>query len=1260
MNRDTILLASSSNAARAFVADSLKNNFNLLEASNLSQAVLLLRQCQASVTMVILDAANEPLFWKDMLDELANNEALSAIPSLVLVSGKAEEPEREALEHGACDVLVLPCSSTMLLHRARTGAKLFLLQCRLEEQINGQERQLRESNQAMVDALSSIIEYRSVESGQHIQRVSQFTQILLTEVAQVYPEYHLDEDTIQLISGAAAFHDIGKIAIPDSILKKDAPLNKEEWKQMRMHPLVGCHILETFKIPGGADYLQYAYHICRYHHERWDGNGYPEGLAGDDIPLCAQVVGLADVYDALTNKRCYKPAIPHEQAVNMILNSECGVFSPQLLECFKQVVPQLAVKNREYSDGHCPPISVIPPLTAPQQGNDPNSFEAMQAKYNVLLHLLDATVVEVDYDASIYHILYNPDATLAPLMNLSFSPFTQATQIVKHQLIVPEEWDKADALIQQDLPVFFAKRFYRQSFLFHIVSPTGGAPVPYELTLLRIDPAVSHGRHILLVWKRLEHQEPPTKLQPSQFHEFLLDQAIYQTMGSIYMVQRDCFLTLCKPLRNLALMLCYTEQELMETFSGRLIELVHPKDRQALIADINKQLDISSEIQTEFRLLHKDGHYLWVMNRSHLSRDADGMEYLRGILTDISQRKASELKLRRSIEKHEIILSQIQNAVFEYDYATNTIEISSKWKDIFGYDPLNNQENQHINPLDILSNNTYLHPDDVPLLRQKLETLEQSGSYTEAKARIVKIDGHYLWCQLRVSLLRSPDQQPQKLVGVIVNIDESERALNTLKKEGSEDKLTGLLNKSAAQQAVQSYLESASQDTTSAMILIDLDNFKMVNDQYGHLFGDVVLSQCALEIQRQFRTEDVIARIGGDEFLVFMKTIPSQKLFAQRLHMLTDSFQNTFFKHLPENKLTCSVGAALFPTHGTTYQDLFVRADEAMYYVKGHGKGGYFIYNGQELGFLENSQGRLRTAPIDSDTQQSLSRENLVAYAFNRMYESDDLYTSIRDLIEIVGRQLNVSRAYIFENNQENTICKNTFAWCGTGISPVLNSLQQCDVFEYYRHFDEHGLFCCSDISQLEEPVRSLMESQSIRSVLQCAIYENGIFRGFVGFDECIAKRTWSAQQLEMVSAFAKILSVFLLCGRRHDAAVRLSADLTAMLDNQQLCLYVIDPNTLTLKFLNSKVRQAYPQANEGMFCYEALMNRSQQCIDCPFHDLVEGTLQVSPCPTCNGNFTLTPIRWDGDRAYMFSSPSACPRNSKAPVSSNKCTPPSF
>ncbi len=203
-----------------------------------------------------------------------------------------------------------------------------------------EKRRSEEMNGFIVNVLSSAVEFRSLETGDHVNRVTALTETILRDFLDRNPEYKLGEEDIRQISSAAALHDVGKIAIPDSILMKPGRLTDEEFAEMKKHPLYGCEMLERFENKEDSFY-RYCYDICRYHHERYDGRGYPEGLVGEETPIWAQIVSIVDVYDALTHNRSYKKAFPKEEAIRMINAGECGIFSDKLLECFNEVVHNL-------------------------------------------------------------------------------------------------------------------------------------------------------------------------------------------------------------------------------------------------------------------------------------------------------------------------------------------------------------------------------------------------------------------------------------------------------------------------------------------------------------------------------------------------------------------------------------------------------------------------------------------------------------------------------------------------------------------------------------------------------------------------------------------------------------------------------------------------------------------------------------------------------------------------------------------------------
>ena len=379
---DTLLISSSSADNRAYLREALEEGFNLLEAVNMKQTLLLLKQNSSCVAALLLDVTAMSDADKALIQQRENMDLLHTVQVIAFTEDEDTERLNRAFHLGAADVIPIDYEPYAMLHRIENTVQLHLHKRKLEAMVQEQTEQLRHASTSMVEAMSSIIEHRSVESGQHILRIRHFTRILLEEVDRCCPEYHLSEHIISIVCSAAALHDIGKIAIPDSILMKPGRLTAEEMEIMKTHTTTGCEILNTLTNVAEQEYLRYAYNICRYHHERWDGKGYPEGLRGDEIPICAQVVGLADAYDALTTKRAYKDAVACSQAANMIFMGECGVFSPKLLECFKHVTHLFEDLAHNYGDGLSPKTEKFD-VTLPLPGTvqEENSMERTRGKY---------------------------------------------------------------------------------------------------------------------------------------------------------------------------------------------------------------------------------------------------------------------------------------------------------------------------------------------------------------------------------------------------------------------------------------------------------------------------------------------------------------------------------------------------------------------------------------------------------------------------------------------------------------------------------------------------------------------------------------------------------------------------------------------------------------------------------------------------------------------------------------------------------------
>ena len=348
--RDKVLIVDDTEINRETLKVVLGEEYPLLEADGGRKAIDMLQEHQEEVAVVLLDLVMPDMDGYAVLDEMKNRGWLKHIPVLAVTAESKAEVEAKCFQKGVSDFIKKPVNGDMIKNRIKNIVALFEYKNHLEEKVEKQtaklnhqnkvlimqSEKLKESNTRIIDILGTVVECRNLESGEHVKRVKGFTRILAEQMMTDYPEYGLTKEKIDIIVSASALHDIGKIAIPDSILLKPARLTKDEYEFMKSHTTRGCEVLINIKDVWDETYSKVSYEICRHHHERYDGKGYPDSLVGEAIPISAQIVGLADAYDALVSERVYKSAYSEDEAFHMIVSGECGVFSPKLLECFRR------------------------------------------------------------------------------------------------------------------------------------------------------------------------------------------------------------------------------------------------------------------------------------------------------------------------------------------------------------------------------------------------------------------------------------------------------------------------------------------------------------------------------------------------------------------------------------------------------------------------------------------------------------------------------------------------------------------------------------------------------------------------------------------------------------------------------------------------------------------------------------------------------------------------------------------------------------
>lgn len=349
--RNKVLIVDDMELNCEILTEILEDEYSIVTAENGKTALDIIQSSNEELAVILLDLVMPEIDGFGVLSVMKKQGLMDKIPVLVISGESSIKIEKQCFEYGVSDFIRKPFDNTLVKKRVNNIVHLFQYQNELEEKVEKQTETLRKqfqllklqaeklkkNNEQIIDILGTVVESRNLESGEHIRRVKEFTRILAEELMRQYPEYGLTQENVDIIVAASPLHDIGKIAIPDNILLKPARLTPEEYEYMKSHTIRGCEILNNVKGVWEEAYSRACYDICRHHHERYDGKGYPDGLAGEAIPISAQIVSVADVYDALVSERVYKGAFSKDQAFHMIVTGECGVFSPKILECFRSV-----------------------------------------------------------------------------------------------------------------------------------------------------------------------------------------------------------------------------------------------------------------------------------------------------------------------------------------------------------------------------------------------------------------------------------------------------------------------------------------------------------------------------------------------------------------------------------------------------------------------------------------------------------------------------------------------------------------------------------------------------------------------------------------------------------------------------------------------------------------------------------------------------------------------------------------------------------
>lgn len=730
-------------------------------------------------------------------------------------------------------------------------------------------------------------------------------------------------------------------------------------------------------------------------------------------------------------------------------------------------------------------------------------------------------------------------------------------------------------------------------------------------------------------------EEPAKKLEKLLFQQNEKIQNLIDSIpGGMFQCYFDENLTLIQMSQGFLDLVGYTREEIKQNFNNQLRLMINPIDYQIVIYEVIEQLKTSKTKLIEYRIKCKNNKDIWVLDKGTLI-DLNGKQVFSCIVVDINDSKVAREELKLSLERHQIIMNQTNDIIFEWNIGEKWIQYSNNLSKNFG---CNYEGKVKIKDFRVNQN---VHPKDCYKMEKCYDDILSGVEFTEFQIRIKDITGTHRWYRIRTTTIFNEQHKPYRVVGIIINIDDEVKQSKLLLKQAQEDALTGLKNRNTVQREIQNRLIDENQK--GALLLIDIDNFKIINDTKGHLVGDAVLINIATKMQQVFRKSDIIGRVGGDEFLIYVDTNDIEAL-SQRANQLLEIFTNI---KIEEIKISCSIGIALAPQDGITFNKIYQKADQALYYAKNNGKNKYAFYDSQNMNLITLKLDDKYINDINRKIDRGITGINqaLIEYTFKLLYNSIDIEDSLDKILETIGKEFNVSRVYIFENTSDDKYCNNTYEWCNEGIIPQKDSLQNIsfitDIPNYLDNFNEQGIFYCQDISHLKEEHYKILESQNIKSVLQCAITENGKIKGFLGFDECNSNRLWQQENIDNLIYISEIVSTFLLKKKAQERAIQESQNLKSVLDGQNSYIYIIDEDNYQIQWMNQVTQERAPMAKLGQPCYKAFLGLDNPCSVCP-SKRIDKELEHYDVEIYNNildiwvKTTASKINWYGQKAILI------------------------
>ncbi|MEG0019532.1 MAG: GGDEF and EAL domain-containing protein, partial [Oscillospiraceae bacterium] len=606
---------------------------------------------------------------------------------------------------------------------------------------------------------------------------------------------------------------------------------------------------------------------------------------------------------------------------------------------------------------------------------------------------------------------------------------------------------------------------------------------------------------------------------------------------------------------------------------------------------------------------------------------------------ELTQAMNQEQQYRNAITKDAIIFYEInvtKNAVitgFE-SMRQDVGDMVSIYDEMFAY-----MANKLIYPDDI--NRVTKYAASESLIRE----FNHGNTETSIEYRRLTDTQEYIWVRSVANLLENIETGDLIAYIYIKDIDKEKKRELELQRMAECDPLTGLYNKEVTCKLINEYLTDAHKSSTQVMLMIDVDNFKEINDHLSHAFGDAVLCELADKLRSIFRKNDILGRIGGDEFIAFIKGDASVRLATSKAEEVCKAFMIKYKGLREEYGISGSIGIVIAPKDGKNFEELYRNADAALYKVKNAGKNGYQLYDGSEFLGYESNRNEIQT---EVTMKQKNFRQNRVEYVFKILYQSENSVEAIYSVLELVASHFYFERGYIFETSSDGKTTSNTFEWCADGIAPQRDNLQNLPieiVSAANESFCKTGTYIAKTLDDLSKAERAVLQPQGIKAMFQFGIFDKRNLLGFIGFDNCSNELLPNDIEIDEIATICNILATFFVKQRNDKIAARDSQVRQSVMNHLNNLVYVINPKTFEVLFMNDQTRNRVGDVECNSPCYHFFRGNTEQCEDCPIRDMQDDYTQQVRCEIYNTKFkiwvetTASKLRWtDGSIVCLLES----------------------